>query len=203
MSLPLFPSAESELALPDARLIWRPGWLAVDAADRLLTALRTEIPWEIHRLLLFGREVDSPRLSCWMGDPQARYRYSGSEFRPRPWHPALRELAERLQAELGETFNSVLANRYRDGHDSMGWHSDDEPELGPAPVIASLSLGGTRRFVLKHRRDPALKAELALDHGSLLVMAGDTQRHYRHALPRTSRPVGERINLTFRHIRPH
>lgn len=200
MSLHLYPSASGEVDLPDARLIWRPGWLEPAAADRLLGLLQREIPWEIHRIRLFGRELDSPRLSCWMGDPQARYRYSGSEFAPHPWHPALRELAERLQAELGETFNSVLANRYRDGHDSMGWHSDDEPELGPQPVIASLSLGATRRFVLKHRQNPALKAEWALDHGSLLVMAGATQRHYKHALPRTTRPLGERINLTFRHI---
>jgi alkylated DNA repair dioxygenase AlkB len=202
MSLNLFPSANGELAWPDAQLDWRPGWLAAHAADRLLAALIEEIPWETHRIRLFGRQVDSPRLSCWMGDPRARYRYSGSDFLPHPWHPELLALAERLQAELGETFNSVLANRYRDGRDSMGWHSDDEPELGPRPVIASLSLGATRRFVLKHRRDPALKAELALDHGSLLVMAGDTQRHYRHALPRTARPTGERINLTFRHILP-
>jgi len=202
MSLHLFPSAPSEPHLPDARLIWQPGWLEPAAADRLLGLLQQEIPWEIHCIRLFGREVDSPRLSCWMGDPQARYRYSGSEFSPHPWHPALRELAERLQAELGETFNSVLANRYRNGHDSMGWHSDDEPELGPQPVIASLSLGATRRFVLKHRHDPTLKAEWALDHGSLLVMAGATQRHYKHALPRTARPIGERINLTFRHILP-
>jgi alkylated DNA repair dioxygenase AlkB len=96
----------------------------------------------------------------------------------------------------------VLANRYRDGRDAMGWHSDDEPELGPAPVIASVSLGASRRFVLKHRDDPAQKLALELDHGSLLVMAGATQRHYKHALPRTARPVGERINLTFRHILP-
>ena len=202
MSLHLFPSASGEVDLPDARLIWRPGWLEPATADRLLVLLQREIPWEIHRIRLFGRTLDSPRLSCWIGDPQARYRYSGSAFLPHPWHPALRELAERLQDELGETFNSVLANRYRDGHDSMGWHSDDEPELGPQPVIASLSLGATRRFVLKHRRDPALKAEWALDHGSLLVMAGTTQRHYKHALPRTARPLRERINLTFRHILP-
>ncbi|HVK52513.1 MAG TPA: alpha-ketoglutarate-dependent dioxygenase AlkB [Pseudoxanthomonas sp.] len=202
MSLTCVPSANGELALPGAQLLWRPGWLETVSADCLLAALQQEIPWETHRIRLFGRLVDSPRLSCWMGDSQARYRYSGSEFRPHPWHPALHSLAERLQAELSETFNSVLANRYRDGRDAMGWHSDDEPELGPAPVIASVSLGASRRFVLKHRDDPAQKLALELDHGSLLVMAGATQRHYKHALPRTARPVGERINLTFRHILP-
>ena len=107
-----------------------------------------------------------------------------------------------MQREAGAPFNSVLANLYRDGRDAMGWHSDDEPELGSAPVIASVSLGATRRFVLKHRRDAARKLVLELAPGSLLVMAGDTQRNYRHALPRTARPVGERINLTFRCLRP-
>jgi alkylated DNA repair dioxygenase AlkB len=97
-------------------------------------------------------------------------------------------------------FNSVLANLYRDGRDSMGWHSDDEPELGSQPAIGSLSLGATRRFVLKHRNDPSRKLVLELPHGSLLVMRGATQANYRHALPRTSRPVGPRINLTFRQI---
>ncbi|HLM54443.1 MAG TPA: alpha-ketoglutarate-dependent dioxygenase AlkB, partial [Pseudoxanthomonas sp.] len=97
-------------------------------------------------------------------------------------------------------FNSVLANLYRSGRDAMGWHSDDERELGPEPVIASLSLGAARRFVLKSRHDPTLKREFVLPHGSLLVMAGQTQRHYRHCLPRTAKPTGERINLTFRQV---
>lgn len=99
----------------------------------------------------------------------------------------------------GCEFDSVLANRYREGREYMGWHSDNEAALGARPVIASLSLGATRRFVLK-RRQGAPKIELALAHGSLLVMAGETQANYRHALPRTARPVGERINLTFRRI---
>ena len=98
--------------------------------------------------------------------------------------------------------NSVLANLYRDGRDAMGWHSDDEPELGPRPVIASLSLGGTRRFVFRHRREPERKYELPLGHGSLLLMRGDTQADWKHALPRTARPVAPRINLTFRRILP-
>ena len=113
---------------------------------------------------------------------------------------ALSEIRRRLVWELDCEFNSVLANLYRDGRDCMGWHSDNEPELGPQPVIASLSLGATRRFVLKDRREPSQKLEIALPHGSLLVMRGDTQQHYRHALPRTAKPGGERINLTFRRI---
>jgi alkylated DNA repair dioxygenase AlkB len=108
---------------------------------------------------------------------------------------------DRLREMLGADFNSVLVNRYRDGRDRMGWHSDDEPELGPQPVIASISLGAARRFTLKPRGEGAPLA-LDLPHGSLLVMRGDTQAHYRHALPATTRPVGERVNLTFRRILP-
>lgn len=188
------------LALPQAELALDPHWLAADEADRLFACLRGDVAWEVHRIRLFGREVDSPRLSCWIGDPDAAYRYSGTRFEPHPWPPALRSIRDRLAGELGTDFNSVLANLYRDGRDAMGWHSDDEPELGPAPVIASISLGATRRFVLKHRREPERKLAVELGHGSLLLMAGDTQRNYRHALPRTARPVGERINLTFRRV---
>ena len=188
------------LTLPDAELAFDPQWLAAADADALLAALREAVPWEVHRIRLFGREHASPRLSCWIGDPDASYRYSGTRFEPHPWSPVLDPVRKRLAAELGIGFNSVLANRYRDGRDAMGWHSDNEAELGPAPVIASLSLGATRRFVLKHRVDPARKLAIELPHGSLLVMAGATQQHYRHGLPRTARPVGERINLTFRRI---
>lgn len=190
----------SPLPLPDAELRFDPHWLGPVDADGLMTALQDQVSWSVHRIRIFGREVDSPRLSCWIGDPLARYRYSGTLFEPHPWPAVLRPLRERLRRELGVDFNSVLANLYRDGRDAMGWHSDDEPELGAAPVIASLSLGATRRFALKHRRDPGRRLALDLPHGSLLVMSGPTQRHYRHALPRTTRPVGARINLTFRQI---
>lgn len=186
--------------LPDAAVQYLPGWLAAADANQLVDALQADVPWEVHRIRMFGSWVDSPRLSCWIGDPQACYCYSGAEFVPHPWSPALRAVRERLQAEDFGRFNSVLLNRYRDGRDSMGWHSDDEPELGPAPVIASLSLGAERRFLLRRRDDPALKAELMLGHGDLLLMAGQTQRFYQHALPKATRIRGERINLTFRLI---
>lgn len=188
------------IPLPDAQLQFDPHWLGPLEADALLDGLRRDAPCETHRIRIFGREVDSPRLSCWIGDPDARYRYSGTLFEPHPWPDALVPVRERLERTLGVAFNSVLANLYRDGTDAMGWHSDAEPELGPAPVIASISLGATRRFALKHRDDPARKLTLELPHGSLLVMSGMTQRHYRHALPRTTRPIGPRINLTFRRI---
>ncbi|MFT4197628.1 MAG: alpha-ketoglutarate-dependent dioxygenase AlkB [Pseudoxanthomonas sp.] len=178
----------------------RPGWLAAEPASRLLQALAAGIDWQVHRIHLFGRWVDSPRLSCWIGDAGARYRYSGVGFDPQPWPPALAEVRGRLARELGVPFDSVLANLYRDGHDAMGWHSDDEPELGPAPVIASLSLGAARRFVLRRRDDHRVRREFVLEAGSLLVMRGRCQTDWQHALPRTRRPVDARINLTFRRV---
>ncbi|GGA67010.1 DNA methylase [Arenimonas soli] len=187
-------------AIPEATLF--PDWLQADEADALLAALLAQVPWEVHRIRMFGRWVDSPRLSCWIGDPGTGYVYSGARFEPRPWPPALQALRARIDAAAGVAMNSVLANLYRDGRDAMGWHSDDEPELGPRPVIASLSLGGTRRFVFKHRREPARKFERLLEHGSLLLMTGDTQADWKHALPRTARPVPARVNLTFRRILP-
>jgi alkylated DNA repair dioxygenase AlkB len=190
------------LDLPDADVALDAAWLAAGEADALFEALRAAVPWDVHRIRMFGRVVDSPRLSCWIGDPGAGYRYSGAHFEPNPWPVALRPIRARLADELRIDFNSVLANLYRDGRDCMGWHSDDEPELGSRPLIASLSLGGTRRFVLKHRKDPSTKLALELPPGSLLVMRGATQANYRHALPRTARPVGARINLTFRRISP-
>ncbi|WP_045767906.1 alpha-ketoglutarate-dependent dioxygenase AlkB family protein [Xanthomonas albilineans] len=189
-----------ELHLPGADIRWLPDWLAPAQAALLFAQLRAEVSWEVHRIRLFGLMVDSPRLSCWIGDPEASYRYSGTRFAPHPWPSVLLPLRERLTAETGVDFNSVLANRYRNGCDAMGWHSDDEKELGPNPLIASLSLGASRRFVLRHRSEPTLRRALELSSGGLLLMGGDTQRLYRHALPRTARPVGERINLTFRTI---
>jgi alkylated DNA repair dioxygenase AlkB len=186
--------------LPDIHVCHKSGWLPSAEADALLLALHDGVPWEVHRLRMFGRWVDSPRLSCWMGDAGALYRYSGADFVPHPWLESLLPLRERLQQACQSRFNSVLLNRYRDGSDSMGWHSDDEPELGERPLIASLSLGAPRRFLLRRRDDHSCKREFLLGHGDLLVMAGDTQRFYQHALPKTRRPTGERINLTFRQI---
>jgi alkylated DNA repair dioxygenase AlkB len=188
------------LPLPDAELYFDPGFLAVARADALLERLRQEIGWETHRIKLFGREVDSPRLSRWIGDADTSYVYSNTRFEPWPWPGSLRSLRDEIGSAAGEHFNSVLANLYRDGKDGMGWHCDDEPELGPAPIIASLSLGATRRFCLKHKRAGSKSFALELPHGSLLVMRGDTQKNYRHALPKTAKPVRERINLTFRRI---
>jgi alkylated DNA repair dioxygenase AlkB len=190
----------ANLVLPGADLLFYPNWLGVHQADSLMKVSREKIAWECHRIKLFGREVDSPRLSCWMGDAGASYVYSHTRFEPNAWVLELNKLREQLQAAFKTPFNSVLANCYRDGRDSMGWHSDDEPELGFQPVIASISLGATRRFSFKAKTEHAKAIHLELPHGSLLLMRGDTQKNYRHALAKTAKPVGERINLTYRNI---
>ena len=185
------------LAGADLRLL---RFCAPAAAQEAFARLHEEIPWEQHRLRIFGREIPSPRLSCWIGDADAVYTYSKTRFEPHPWKPGLAGLRDAVSALCGEVYNSVLCNLYRDGRDAMGWHSDSEPELGPAPVIASLSFGATRRFRLRHKRDRNLRLEIELAAGDLLLMAGATQSNYRHDLPRTACAVGPRINLTFRRI---
>ncbi|NOU27380.1 MAG: alpha-ketoglutarate-dependent dioxygenase AlkB [Polyangiaceae bacterium] len=181
-------------------LDFRPDWLAPAEADGVLASILGEAELTQESIVLFGREVLQPRLSLWMGDEP--YRYSGKTFAPAPWTPAVGSLRRRLEAETGYRFNSVLLNLYRSGQDSMGFHADDEPELGPRPIIASVSLGAARRFVLRPKAKAAapLRHEMTLGHGSLLVMLGDTQRNWVHGIPKTTRAAGQRLNLTFRHV---
>lgn len=191
-----------EIELPGAELRIAPTFLGAVDADAALAVLRSEIPWEQHRIRLYGREHASPRLSCWIGDAGAHYTYSRTRFEPRPWTPALDALKVKVQAACGARFNSVLANLYRDGADGMGWHADDEPELGREPVIASLSLGAPRAFAFRDRAARRQRIRLELPHGSLLLMAGQTQALYQHALPKSDRPLSARLNLTFRWVEP-
>ena len=204
MRHPTTPSAaESPLErvpLAGADVRYRADAYEPSRSDALFAALHREIPWEQHRLRLFGREVPSPRLSCWIGDAGTAYTYSRVRFEPRAWTPALASLREDLAERFGLQFNSVLANLYRDERDSMGWHSDGEPELGAEPVIASLSFGTERRFRFRSRAMKRVSLAIPLAHGSVLVMQGATQRLYQHDLPKSAAPCGARINLTFRWI---
>ncbi|MFB3079593.1 MAG: alpha-ketoglutarate-dependent dioxygenase AlkB, partial [Lysobacterales bacterium] len=144
-----------------------------------------------------------PRLMAWYGDEYARYTYSGIELEPLPWSPLLADIKNQIERASGARFNSVLLNYYRDQRDSMGFHSDDEPELGRRPVIASLSLGEERTFVMKHKRDRGLTTvRLKLASGSLLVMKGSTQQNWRHGINKLQRSCGPRVNMTFRRIIP-
>jgi alkylated DNA repair dioxygenase AlkB len=179
----------------------RAGFVSPFETAALLADLQATLPLRVETLRILGREVPTPRLTAWMGDPGCAYRYSGRTFEPAPFTPALLDLRARLFTLLGADFNTVLANLYRDGRDGMGWHADDEPELGPAAphdvLIASVSLGATRRFTLRHRRQPTRRVLLLAD-GDLLVMGGSMQRRWQHAVPKTAVPSGPRLNLTFR-----
>ena len=188
--------------IPDAEVSYRPDFLEPVEADRVLRALLARDDWQRLRSRLFGREVELQRSTAWWGDRGARYRYSGITHVARGWPDFVAALGERLQVETGVRFNSVLANRYRDGQEYMGWHSDDERDLGERPVIASLSFGAERRFLMRHRSRKDLETvEWVLGHGSLLLMAGDTQRHWKHRMPPMARCKEERVNLTFRRVR--
>lgn len=191
-----------ELDLPDGEARYWPEALGASEAATLFESLRSGIGWRDEEILMFGRRVPVPRQIAWHGDPRARYTYSRTVHEPLPWTPELTTIRNRVTELTGSACNAVLLNLYRDGRDGMGWHADDEPELGPNPVIASVSLGATRRFCLRHRRRKALRIELPLAHGSVLCMSGATQHHWVHALPKTSARVGERINLTFRFVVP-
>jgi alkylated DNA repair dioxygenase AlkB len=162
-------------------------------ADRLFEALRDDVPWEQLR----NRVWTFPRLTAFIGDIGVVYRYSGVTHAGSGWPPDLHTVRRRIEQIAGATFSGVLLNRYRDGNDSMGRHADAETELGKNPLVASLSLGAVRTFVLRHRTSRE-KQMLDLAHGSLLLMGGTLQHHWVHELPKTSEPVGERINLTFR-----
>lgn len=203
MQAPLAFTAEGPLRpeLPGADLRLWPQWMPSAVAHAWLGQLMQTLPWSRHRVHVFGRWVDAPRLSCWIGDADAVYHYSCARFEPVPWTPGLADLRDRVGRACGTRFNSVLVNCYRDGDDAMGWHSDDERELGPAPVIASLSLGQARTFRLRAKADHGRTLSLMLGEGALLCMAGTTQRVYQHAVPRR-RLAGPRINLTFRRIQP-
>ena len=189
--------------LAGADLEFLPGFLGPVEADELLAVLLAEVPWQRPVVQLFGRTFPSPRLAAWYGDTDAVYQYSGLVNEPLPWLPSLVMLRTRIENRLGRPFNGVLLNLYRDGADSMGWHRDNEPELGKNPEIASISLGGVRRFLLHHcRRSDLPGLEIRPDHGSLLLMRGATQHFWRHAVPKTRKAVAPRVNLTFRRVIP-
>jgi alkylated DNA repair dioxygenase AlkB len=163
----------------------------------------TQVKWEQRKVFVYGKWHLTPRLTAWQAAPGIQYRYSGQTHEGAPMNTAIYELAEMLKADWQTPFNSVLLNWYRSGQDAMGWHADDEPELGKQPTIASISLGATRKFALKHKTNPLLKSSYELTHGSLLMMKGNLQHEWIHALPRTNKVKTGRINLTFRNIITH
>jgi alkylated DNA repair dioxygenase AlkB len=196
---PVPDSAQMILEEDGSQVILVPAFLSAAEAAAAMEHLQIAVPWTNHPVRLFGRTLPSPRLSCWIGDPDACYRYSGQLHRPLPWMAPLQDWRQRLSRFAGVSFNSVLLNYYRDGHDRMGWHADNEPELGPDPVIASISLGCTRTFQLR-TLDRRRRLAVELPSGSLLWMAGRAQHDWQHALPARRKLREARINLTWRTV---
>lgn len=188
----------ANLAGRDGELYYRPAFIQPASARELFECLHETLDWQQEDIVIAGRRIKVPRLVCWYGDTDAVYRYSGVVHRPLPWPAILLELKRQIETYSGWSFNSMLGNLYRDGNDSMGWHADKERELGDNPRIASLSLGAHRLFRLRHRLGE--RQDLELEDGSLLLMGGKLQHHWRHCLPKTRQPTGPRINLTFRFI---
>ena len=190
-----------QIEIPDGDLFYCPSFFSPPESKRFLDELVHAAAWEQKVVKIYGRETPSPRLTAWYGDAGAAYSYSGISLEPLPWLPVLLEIKARIESVSEVRFNSVLANQYRGGGDSMGWHSDDEPTLGERPVIASVSFGAARRFILRHKKKKDLASvEFPLGDGALLVMRGETQKYWKHQVPKTRQRVGVRVNLTFRKI---
>jgi alkylated DNA repair dioxygenase AlkB len=171
----------------------------IDESDYLFKTFESGLDWQEESIFIFGRWVKVPRLMCWYGDPDAYYQYSGVAHKPRLWNKELQLVRVKIEQQFGSTYNSVLANLYRNGRDSMGCHADDEKELGSTPIIASLSLGDQRLFKLHHKKNKEI-VDIILGHGDLLIMAGTIQNHWLHSVPKTKKLKTPRINLTFRNI---
>lgn len=184
----------------DGEALYLPHFFSTEESDAFLQKLLTEIKWEQTPIKVFGKEVMQPRLTAWYGDSDKTYRYSGTTMHPFHWTETLLTIKSRIEPLANVSFTSVLLNLYRDEKDSMGWHRDNEKELGPNPVIASLSLGAVRQFHFKHIKEKGLSTSLDLEDGSLLLMRGETQSNWYHSLPKLKGPAGVRINLTFRTI---
>ncbi len=184
------------LDVKDGKVLHVPSFLQKAQADTLFNQLIHEFPWQQIPIQMYGKEVLQPRLQAWFGKP---YSYTGLQLNAAPMPSVLDGIKAQCEQKSGESFNSVFANYYRNGQDYMGWHQDNEPELGENPVIASVSLGETRRFLLRHIRSKE-KIEFLLSHGSLLVMGKGIQTYWQHAVPKTAKTKKARINLTFRQI---
>lgn len=198
--LDLFPNEKIDLNLPDAVFEWYPNFFTKETADDLFQKLLDETPWQHDEITIFGKKITQPRLTCLFGNEGKPYSYSGLTMHPHAWNPTLIFIKDKVEQVANKNFTTVLANLYRNEKDSNGWHADNEKELGRNPIIASISLGETRKFQIKHHTNKEYKCNLELTHGSLLLMKGGSQIHYKHQIPKAIQPKNPRINLTFRTI---
>lgn len=198
--LDLFPNEKINLNLPDAVFEWYPNFLTKEIADELFQKLLNETPWQHDEITIFGKKILQPRLTCLFGNEGKPYSYSGLTMYPKPWNISIMFLKTEIEKICNQNFTTILANLYRNEKDSNGWHADNEKELGRDPIIASISLGETRKFQIKHNTNKENKCNLDLTHGSLLLMKEGSQIHYKHQLPKSTSVKNARINLTFRTI---
>jgi alkylated DNA repair dioxygenase AlkB len=199
----LFDSASEPLFfdLPDAEIIYFPHFYDQLIADSMYTELQKDILWQQDDIKVYGKIYPQPRLTALYGDEGLSYSYSNIKMVPHPWNILLQKIKTAVELVAKTNFSTVLLNNYRDGKDSNGWHADNEKELGINPIIASVSFGAERVFQLKHNADKSQKIAITLQHGSLLLMKGTTQHFWKHQIPKTAKPIGTRINLTFRLIK--
>lgn len=197
----LFNSEPLILDLPDAEIIYYPQFFDKEQADKIYPKLLQEIAWQQDNITVFGKTHPQPRLTALYGNEGKPYSYSNITMQPHPWNTLLQKIKYHIETTTECQFTTVLLNQYRDGKDSNGWHADNEKELGTNPIIASLSFGAKRVFQLKHNTIADAKKSIVLEHGSLLLMKGSTQHFWKHQIPKTAKPIGNRINLTFRSIK--
>jgi alkylated DNA repair dioxygenase AlkB len=197
----LFPSEKVTFDLPNAEIEYYPNFFDSDKSKMFFEKLCTEIPWQQDDIKVFGKIHPQPRLTALFGNEGKPYSYSNIVMQPHHWNPLLMFIKNEIEEVCPENFTTVLLNLYRDGKDSNGWHADNERELGRNPVIASVSFGSERSFHLQHNTIADAKLKITLENGSLLLMKGETQHFWKHQIPKTAKPIGPRINLTFRIIK--
>ena len=190
-----------DIKIPDGKIIFHEGFFSLEESHRLMQSLIKTIDWTQDEVIVYGKRHKIPRLNAWYGDEGKVMKYSGLSLEPKTWTKELLEIKSKIEEASGTKFNSCLLNYYRDGKDGMGWHQDNEKELGINPIIASVTFGETRPFQLKHISNKELKkVDIPLSNGSLLTMAGETQHYWKHQIPKTIKTLESRINLTFRQI---
>ena len=197
----LFPKKSLKINLPNCDIRYFPSFFTTEEADNYLRRFMTGVLWQQDEITVYGKVYQQPRLTALYAENEKPYAYSDIIMEPHPFSEELLSIKERIRAVSEVNFTSCLLNLYRDGNDSNGWHADDEKELGTNPVIASVSLGQERVFHLRNKKDNSLKYKILLEHGSLLLMAGETQHFWQHQIPKTAKVIGERINLTYRVIK--
>ncbi len=199
MQSSLFENRENLLPF-DGEAFYYPNLFSLQEAGKYFHHLKEHISWKQEPIKIFGKQIMQPRLTAFYGDANKAYSYSGIIMHPMEWNEDLLQIKERIEAISTVNFNAALLNQYRSGQDSMGWHRDNEKELGANPVIGSVSFGATRKFQLRNYKDKNIVRSIELGNGSFLLMKGTTQHFWEHQLPKTGKAIGPRINITFRII---